>query len=108
MTDLADRECETGASRLDDERVAELSAQLGSGWSVSGGKLTKTFAFDDFVTALAYVNRVGALAEEQNHHPDIELSWGKVGLTIWTHDAGALTENDFIWCAKAERLNART
>jgi len=106
MTDLADRQCVLGATKLADDAVASILVELGNSWQVTDGRLHKTFSFPDFVTALAYVNKIGELAEAQNHHPDIELSWGKVSLSIWTHDAGGLTNNDFIWCAKAERLNA--
>ena len=105
MTELADRKCVDGAKRLDDDAVAAALSELANAWQIADGKLTKTFKFDDFVAALAYVNKVGELAEQQNHHPDIALAWGKVSLTIWTHDAGGLTDNDFIWCARAERLN---
>ena len=56
------------------------------------------------MVALAYVNKVGVMADEQDHHPDIQLSWGKVGIEIWTHDAGGLTDNDFIFAARAEAL----
>ena len=54
----------------------------------------------DFAKALAFVNRIGAIAEDQNHHPDIKLTWGKVGVEIWTHKIDGLTESDFILAAK--------
>lgn len=66
--------------------------------------LEKEFAFPDFKTALAFTNRVGALAESEGHHPDILLAWGKVRITIWTHKIDGLTESDFILAAKAEQL----
>ncbi|MFN2528070.1 MAG: 4a-hydroxytetrahydrobiopterin dehydratase [Candidatus Baltobacteraceae bacterium] len=53
---------------------------------------------------MQYVNRVGAMAEEQNHHPDLILTWGKVGITIWTHKIDGLTESDFIFAAKCDAL----
>ncbi len=105
MTALADRTCTLGATRLDQTAANALLAELGNDWQLASERLTKTFSFDDFVSALAYVNKLGELAEAENHHPDITLSWGKVGVSIWTHDAGGITENDFIWCAKAQRLN---
>jgi 4a-hydroxytetrahydrobiopterin dehydratase len=65
----------------------------------------REFRFPDFKQALDFVNRVGALAEEQGHHPDILLSWGKAGITIWTHKIDGLTESDFIMAAKIDRLS---
>ncbi len=64
----------------------------------------RIFSFPDFKQALAFVNRVGELAEEQGHHPDISLAWGKVGITIWTHKIDGLTESDFIMAAKIDRI----
>ena len=65
-----------------------------SSWSEEDGQLTKTFSFPDFASALAFVNRIGALAEEANHHPDIALSWGKVVVHLTSHDAGQVTDKD--------------
>jgi 4a-hydroxytetrahydrobiopterin dehydratase len=65
--------------------------------------LEKAYPFKDFREALAFTNRVGELAEEQSHHPDIHLAWGKVRLTIWTHKIDGLTESDFIFAAKADQ-----
>lgn len=66
--------------------------------------LQREFRFPDFKQALDFVNRVGAVAEEQGHHPDILLSWGKAGITLWTHKIDGLTESDFIMAAKIDRL----
>jgi 4a-hydroxytetrahydrobiopterin dehydratase len=66
--------------------------------------LTREYKFPDFKQALDFVNKVGALAEEQNHHPDILLAWGKAGITLWTHKIDGLTESDFIMAAKIDRL----
>ncbi len=66
--------------------------------------LTRTFSFPDFKTALDFVNRVGALAEEQGHHPDILLAWGRAVVTTWTHKIDGLTESDFVLAAKVDRL----
>jgi len=82
-----------------------LAAQLGRGWEVvDGHHLEKEFRFGNFVDALAFTNRVGGLAEEQAHHPDLHLAWGKVRVEIWTHKIDGLTESDFVWAAKCERL----
>jgi 4a-hydroxytetrahydrobiopterin dehydratase len=86
---------------------AELNAlqKQVPGWEVvNEHHLKKAFTLPDFQTALDFVNRVGALAEEQGHHPDIFLAWGKVEITIWTHKIDGLTESDFILAAKIDRL----
>lgn len=76
-----------------------------SGWkAVNEHHLTKTFTFPDFKQALAFVNKVGAIAEEQGHHPDILLTWGKAEVTTWTHKIDGLTESDFILAAKIDQL----
>jgi 4a-hydroxytetrahydrobiopterin dehydratase len=80
-----------------------LLEQLGGGWrAVDGHHLVKEYRFKDFVEALAFTNRLGAIAEAQRHHPDIDLAWGKVGLKIWTHTINGLTESDFVLAAKAD------
>jgi 4a-hydroxytetrahydrobiopterin dehydratase len=85
------------------EEVAfHLSAM--PGWQVQGGELTRTFSFDDFPTALAFVNRVGKRAEEAAHHPDIDIRYNRVRLGLVTHGAGGLTAADFDLAAAAEAL----
>jgi len=80
-------------------------AELGGDWQViDGHHLAKHYRFPDFATGLAFVNRVGALAEDVGHHPDLSLSWGKVGVEIWTHIIGGLHEADFIFAARCDRL----
>ena len=66
--------------------------------------MEREFKFKDFREALTFTNKVGELAEEQGHHPDIYLSWGKVKVTIWTHKIDGLTESDFVLAAKIDRL----
>jgi len=74
-------------------------------WSVvDQHHITRAFTFPDFKQALNFVNRVGALAEEQGHHPNILLAWGKAQITLWTHKIDGLTESDFIMAAKIDRL----
>jgi 4a-hydroxytetrahydrobiopterin dehydratase len=81
-----------------------LLGQL-TGWSVvDDHHLEKTYRFRDFADALGFVNRVGALAEEQDHHPDIYLAWGRVDVKIWTHKIDGLTESDFIFAAKCDTV----
>ena len=107
MIDLADQKClpcKGGVPPLPPEKIKELLTQL-SGWeAVKNHHLTKKFAFPDFVTALAFVNRIGELAEREGHHPDLHLSWGAVQIEIWTHKIDGLTESDFVLAAKIERL----
>ena len=84
--------------------IESLLAELGASWAVDRKRLRKMFKFPDFALALAFVNKVGAIAEKENHHPDIELSWGVVTIQVWTHTVDGLTESDFILAAKIERL----
>jgi 4a-hydroxytetrahydrobiopterin dehydratase len=100
--------CKGGVPPLRGSDLTPLHAQLGgeaSGWRVVGEHhLEKDYRFPNFVEALAYVNRVGAMAEEQNHHPDVLLAWGRVRITIWTHKIDGLTESDFVFAAKCDSL----
>lgn len=75
-------------------------------WSLNDKttQINRTFRFKDFAEALAFTNKVGAVAEEEGHHPDIQLGWGKVGITLSTHSIGGLSENDFIVAAKIDLL----
>jgi len=108
MSDLASRECvpcRKGTPPLDPTTRTSLLALLGEGWSVvDGHHLHKRYAFPNFADALAFVNRVGAVAEQANHHPDFALGWGRVELTIWTHTIDELSEADFVLAARADRV----
>jgi 4a-hydroxytetrahydrobiopterin dehydratase len=85
----------------------DLGRVLGGGWEIVGEHhLEKGYAFPDFAGALDFTNRVGAIAEQQGHHPDILLSWGKVRVTIWTHKIDGLTRSDFVLAAKIDALGA--
>ena len=107
MSELASRKCvpsEGGVPPLKRAEVTRLLKMLGNDWkAVKGHHLEKRYDFPDFRQALGFTNRVGTLAEEQGHHPDIHLAWGKVVLTIWTHKINGLTESDFILAAKADQ-----
>jgi len=74
-------------------------------WEVEGGALVKRFAFEDFAAALAFVVRVGCGAEKRDHHPDVELTWGKVRLLWTTHDAGGLTQLDLDSAEASDRAS---
>src|ERR1700728_545657 len=108
MSDLAQKECvpcKGGVPPLKGEEIARLSQQLGEGWRViDEHHLEREFKFPNFRTALEFANRVGDLADQQNHHPDIFLSWGKAKLTMWTHKIDGLTESDFVFAAKVNKL----
>ena len=115
--DLASRRCEpcaAGTAPLAGARLQQLTLQL-PGWSVvqlgppglgGGSRLEKEYRFPDFRQALAFVDRVGEIAEQEGHHPDFELGWGRVKLALWTHSIGGLSENDCILAAKADRALA--
>lgn len=99
--------CQGGVPTLKGTALESLYRRLGRGWRiVNEHHLEKEFSFKNFREALEFTNRVGALAEEQNHHPDIYLSWGKVRITTWTHKVDGLTESDFVLAAKIESLTA--
>lgn len=108
MSTLAEKEClpcKGDVPPLKGGDLARFASQLDGGWNVvNEHHLEKEFAFKNFRDALAFTNRVGDLAEGQGHHPDIYLAWGKVKLTIWTHKIDGLTESDFVFAAKVDRL----
>jgi len=108
MNNLAEKECvpcKGGVPPLKGEALRKLQEDLGPDWRVvSEHHLEREYTFKNFREALAFTNRLGELAEKNNHHPDIYLAWGKVKLTIWTHKIDGLTESDFVLAAKADRL----
>ena len=97
--------CRGGVPPLKGDELAALARELGNGWRVvDEHHLEKEYPFRDFAEALAFTNKVGALAKEEGHHPDIYLAWGKVRITIWTHKIDGLTRSDFVMAAKIDRL----
>jgi len=104
---LADNKCvpcRGGVPPLEPKKIEELLKQLVRGWSLNQkGHLERLYTFKDFAQALAFVNKVGAVAETEGHHPDLYLAWGKCGVEIWTHKINGLTESDFYMAAKADR-----
>ena len=108
MSELAEKECipcKGGIPPLKGQALAELLKKLGNNWQViNEHHLEKEFTFKNFREALAFTNKVGALAEAQGHHPDIYLAWGRVKITIWTHKIDGLTESDLIMAAKIDRI----
>ena len=105
---LADKQCipcRGGVPPLTGQPLKDLARQLADGWEVvDEHHLHRLHEFPNFREALAFVNAVGAVAEQQGHHPDITLSWGKVGVTIHTHKIDGLTESDFILAAKIDAV----
>jgi len=81
-------------------RLAQLA-----GWKIESGELVRTFEFSDFVAALHFVNRVGELAEQAGHHPDIDIRYNRVRLALITHSAGGLTEKDFDLAGQIQTLS---
>jgi 4a-hydroxytetrahydrobiopterin dehydratase len=97
--------CRGGVPALKGEELRSLAGELGNDWRVvNEHHLEKEYRFPDFAAALAFTNEVGALAEEQGHHPDICLGWGKAAITIWTHKIDGLTRSDFVLAAKIDAL----
>ena len=107
MTDLASKTCvpcRGGTPPLAGKELDELARQVPQWKVVDGHHITRTFTFPDFRKALTFVNKVGELAEEQGHHPDILLAWGKAKITTWTHKINGLSEGDFILAAKIDKF----
>lgn len=100
--------CHGGVPPLKGAQLEAMHRLLGHDWlCVDEHHLEKEYTFKNFVDALAFTNKVGAIAEEQNHHPDILTRWGKTKVTIWTHKIDGLTESDFIFAAKVEEAFER-
>ena len=107
MSSLASRACvpcKGGVPPLKGDELKKVSNQLPAWKVIDEHHISRTYDFPDFKTALSFTNKIGALAEEQGHHPDILLRWGSVGVTIWTHKIDGLTESDFILGAKIDEL----
>jgi len=107
MTDLAERQCvpcRGGVPALKGGELETLAAQV-PGWQVvNEHHLSRDYQFSNFREALDFINRIGELAEEQGHHPDICFGWGKAQVSIWTHKIDGLTESDFVLAAKIDKL----
>ncbi len=86
--------------------IAQIQEQLRiiNDWELANNHLQKIFTFKDFSEALAFTNKVGEIAEKQNHHPDIHLAWGKVVVETWTHSADGITEKDFMLASAIDTI----
>ena len=105
LADMVCVPCKGGTPPLLGEKLKALHDKLGYSWEVvNEHQLEKEFNFKNFKEALTFTNKVGELAEEVNHHPDIYLSWGKVKIVLYTHKIGGLSEADFVFAAKCDRI----
>jgi 4a-hydroxytetrahydrobiopterin dehydratase len=89
---------------LEDEAIGSRLAEL-EGWEREGDAITKTFELSDFVGSVEFIKLVVVPAEDMNHHPDLSVSWNEVGVSITTHAAGGLTENDFELAKRIDALS---
>ncbi|TFH17613.1 MAG: 4a-hydroxytetrahydrobiopterin dehydratase [Lentisphaerales bacterium] len=105
---LASKECvpcKGGVAPLKGDEITVLLNDLDGGWqAVDEHHLEKTFKFRNFQDALDFTNKIGEIAESQGHHPDIHLAWGLVKVVTWTHKINGLTESDFIFAAKVQKM----
>ena len=105
--DFADNKCvpcRGGTPPMERAKAEEMLKQLDSGWALNNDShLERLYTFKNFAQALAFVNKVGAVAEEEGHHPDLFLAWGKCKIELWTHKINGLTESDFYMAAKLDR-----
>ncbi len=96
--------CEGGALPLAGEQAKNFLAEVSDRWQLLDNKIAADLKFKDFKEAIAFVNKVADLAEEEGHHPDIAINYSKVRLVLWTHAIGGLSENDFILAAKINEV----
>ncbi|MDG1532823.1 MAG: 4a-hydroxytetrahydrobiopterin dehydratase [Candidatus Thalassarchaeaceae archaeon] len=108
MSDLANRECipcKGGIPPMTAQEAQGMKSEVNSYWDViDGHHLERVWTFSDFESALDFVNAAGAICEQQGHHADFELGWGRVKALIWTHKIDGLAESDFILAAKFDEI----
>lgn len=96
--------CRGGVPPLTREEFEPMLKEL-RGWEIKNDeRLLKSYKFNDFKSSLKLANEIGELAERENHHPDLLVRWGELGIELWTHAAGGLTESDFILAAKIDKI----
>lgn len=100
------RHCQPVPAGTPASTSAEIKAWLSEipGWEMVDGRLRREFKFPDFASALRFVNRIGEIAEAEQHHPDVQLSWGRVVVETYTHSVGGMSVNDFTLAAKIDNL----
>jgi 4a-hydroxytetrahydrobiopterin dehydratase len=96
--------CRGGVPPMKGSELQQILQQVPQWKTVNEHHITRAFTFPDFKKALAFVNRVGEMAEQQGHHPDILLTWGKAEITLWTHKIDGLTRSDFIMAARIDQF----
>jgi 4a-hydroxytetrahydrobiopterin dehydratase len=97
--------CQGGTPPLDKSDINRLLEELQNNWKVNQeGHLFKSYIFKDFKESMDFANKVAALADEERHHPNLEISWGSCNIEIWTHKINGLSESDFILAAKINIL----
>lgn len=108
MSKLADQKCipcSIGTPPMEKEEIQKFEKELNNEWTViDEHHLERTFKFKNFKEALDFTNKVGEIAEDEGHHPDISLGWGKVKLTVLTHKIDGLSESDFVFAAKIDKI----
>jgi len=108
MSQLAERKCipcSGGVPKLDAAGIEKFQPEVPEWDVVDQKKLRRTFDFDDFAQALDFVNKVGEIAEQEGHHPNISFTYGEATIEIWTHKVDGLTESDFILAAKLDEID---
>lgn len=104
LTERRCKPCEGGTPPLKGQELEAYLSQVPTWEAVEGHRIRKSFRFKDFRQALDFVDKVGAIAEQEQHHPTITFGWGRAEVTLFTHAIGGLSENDFILAAKIDRL----
>jgi 4a-hydroxytetrahydrobiopterin dehydratase len=104
LTNKRCRTCELGDGKLQPEEIAAFITHTPLWQTTNNHEISRAFTFPDFKTALAFVDKIGALSEAQGHHPEIAFGWGYVRVTLFTHAVNGLSENDFIMAAKIDKL----
>lgn len=107
---IADKKCRVplpkGTQKLEEAAARELQREVPE-WVIEGDTLVRKLLFKDFAETIGFVNKLAALAESENHHPDFTVRYNKLEIATWTHDVNGLSENDFILAAKIDRLHTQ-
>ncbi len=105
--DLSEKKCkpcEGDTPPLNESEITEYKKQIKGDWNVGNKKISKEYKFVNFKHTMDFVNKIAELAEKEGHHPDMQVSYGKVQIELWTHAIDGLSENDFIMAAKIDKL----
>ena len=109
ICDLSEKKCTPchgGIPAMDKDEANKFLQKLKNGWEINQpGHLFKEYKFNNFVDAMDLANKIAIIAEEEGHHPDLTISWGKCGIEIWTHKINGLSESDFILAAKIDKAS---